>query len=126
MAREGFSTYALDYSFTGLQQTARRLQDEMLNAVLVQADMHTLPFPGESFDGIIAYGTVYYTDWNGMHKSVKEIHRILRKGKTAFVFTRTTNDSRFRKGVPINTNTVAFDTDDTNERGNEKLLFDRG
>jgi SAM-dependent methyltransferase len=117
LAREGLTTYAVDFSFTGLQQTTRRLHDETLNAVLIQADMHTLPFLDEKFDAVIAYGTLYYTDWNGMHQSVKEIHRVLKKGQTAFVFIRTTDDSRFGQGVQVGQNTFIFDSDDTNEIG---------
>lgn len=117
LAREGFTTYAVDFSFTGLQQTAQCLQNEMFKGVLIQADMHALPFLDGSFDSIIAYGSLYYTDWNGMYKSIKEIHRVLKKGETAFVFTRTTNDFRFGKGVKIDKNSFVFDSNDTNEMG---------
>jgi hypothetical protein len=85
--------------------------------------MHVLPFSDERFDAVIVYGSLYYSDWNGMHKSVRDIQRVLKIGETAFVFTRATNDSRFGQGVQVDTNTFIFDSDDTNEMGKKNCFL---
>ncbi|MDD5759669.1 MAG: class I SAM-dependent methyltransferase [Desulfobulbaceae bacterium] len=117
LAREGFRTYGADFSRSGLQCTASRLAEENLSSILVQADMHQLPFHDDSFDALIAFGSVYYTDWQGMQQVVAEIHRILRKGGKALVVTRTQSDCRFGKGLQLDSNSFLFEDNDTNECG---------
>jgi len=117
LAREGFSTFALDFSLVGLRQTAQRLDAEGLDASLIRADMHALPFSSESFDSVIAYGSIYYTDTSGLQRCIDEIYRVLKPDGTTFVFTRTSDDCRFGNGIALDDRTFLFDSNKTNEEG---------
>jgi SAM-dependent methyltransferase len=117
LAKEGFVVFSLDISSSGLHATARRLAGEGLKARLILGDMHHLPFSDESFDSIIAYGSLYYTNWEGMRQSVTEVYRVLKKGCSAFILTRTKDDCRYGKGICKGENTYFFNTDETNEQG---------
>lgn len=117
LAKEGFDTYATDISEQGLKVTKQRLKDNNLKAVFKSASMGNQPFKDNFFDGVISYGVFYYNNGLGYQKAVSELYRILKKGGLAFIFTRTTNDYRFKKGKEIEKNTFVLDIEDTNEKG---------
>lgn len=125
LAREGFCVFAVDFSFTGLLEAKRWLNTENLKAALAQADMHTLPLLNDSLDSVMAYGSLYYTNWCGMQKVVNEIYRVLKKGGSAFVLTRSTNDCRYGQGIQTDNNTFLLQTDKTNEKGMENCFLSK-
>lgn len=117
LAREGFTTFGVDFSLSGLHSTASRLNEENLHAALVQADMHRLPFHNGSFDALVAVGSIYYTDWQGMQQVAHEIYRVLRKGSLAFILVRTQKDCRFGMGLQIDSKSFLLNDNKTNEKG---------
>lgn len=124
LSKEGFDTYATDISDQGLKVTKQRLKDNNLKAVLKNAGMENQPFKNNFFDGVISYGVFYYNNGSGYKKAVSELYRILKKGGLAFIFTRTTNDYRFKKGKKIEENTFVLDIEDTNEKGMVQHFLD--
>jgi hypothetical protein len=52
-----------------------------------------------AFDGIIAYGSLYYAFLNEMLSSINEVWRILRVGGKALIVTRTKNDCRYNNSA---------------------------
>jgi len=124
LAQEGFSTYASDFSTTGLQHTAKTIKQCDLHAELIKADMHKLPFINGSFDGLVAFGCLYYTDWQGIQEAVNEIHRVLKNNGVAFIQVRTKKDCRFNQGIQIDDKTFQLATNDTNEKGMRNCFLD--
>ena len=125
LAKEGFGTYATDVSENGLQVTAKRLENEKLTAELKNAGMEKQPFEDNVFDGIISFGVYYYNTEAGYRRAVLEMHRILKKGGLALVFSRTTDDYRFGKGEKIGKNNFILNKEDTNEKGMPIFFLDR-
>ena len=115
-AKEGFQVYATDISEQGLKVTERRLKEANLKAMLKNAGMEKQPFENEFFDGVISFGVLYYNTADGYQKAVDEIYRILKKGAKAFIFSRTVDDYRFKKGKEVGKNTFVLNTEDTNEQ----------
>lgn len=124
LAIEGFAVFSLDISISGLQETGRKLAIEGIKAHLTLGDMHHLPFSNGSFDSIIAYGSLYYSNWEGIRQSVAEIYRGLKKGGSAFILTRTKDDCRLGQGIGNDKNTYIINTDETNEQGMRNCFLD--
>lgn len=126
LAKEGFQTYATDISGTGLNVTKKRLKENKLTATLKSASMENQPFEDNFFDGVISYGVFYYNDSEGYQKSVDEVYRILKKGRKAFIFTRSADDYRFGKGKEIEKNTFVLNISETNEKDMIMRFLNKG
>ncbi|HZQ06083.1 MAG TPA: class I SAM-dependent methyltransferase [Anaerolineae bacterium] len=124
-AEQGFRTYATDFSLPGLKVTRERLAARELDAELAIADMHALPFADAALDGIIAFGVLYYNDWNGVQCAVQEMRRVLNAGGKAHIVTRTTGDYRCGKGERIDTHSYCLNIAETNERDMVMCFLER-
>jgi len=125
LVREGFQTYATDFSDGGVKVTEKRLKDEKLQAILKKVNMDKQPFSDNFFDGIISFGVFYYNNLDGYQRAISELYRILKKDGVALIFTRTTDDYRYGKGDKIDKNTFVLDIEDTNEKGMVMHFLDR-
>ncbi len=61
-----------------LEEAEKHLRKHGVRASLYQEDVRRLPFPDESFDIVIDFGTTYHI--NRRVKALKEIERVLAKG----------------------------------------------
>ena len=116
-AEQGFATYGIDFSSEGLRQTEVMLKKNNLNAELKQSDMRNIPYENKFFDGVVSFGSLYYSDSNGMKKGIGELYRVLKNSGKALIVVRTTDDYRFGKGEEIGKNTFILDIGQTNEQG---------
>jgi SAM-dependent methyltransferase len=124
LASEGFQTYATDISKEGIKHTNAWLGELGLKAVVKKASMEKQPFPEGFFDGVIAFGVIYYNNLNGLKKTVAEINRILKTGGQALIYTKTTEDRRYGKSEPVEKNMfVINDMPDTGEQGMTMCLI---
>lgn len=78
LASEGFETHAADSSPSALKYCKFKIVEHNLNANLVCADMHYLPFLDESFDAIVSWNVIYHTTRACMCGILSEIIRVLR------------------------------------------------
>jgi SAM-dependent methyltransferase len=86
LAKEGFAATGLDISPTGLGLAQAWLEEEGLQASLVQADMRNpLPIKDESFDGLLSTQVIHHALLAEVRKTIGEIWRILVPGGMAFV-----------------------------------------
>lgn len=100
-AKNGLSSSAIDLSESGIEyvkQTAKELGLEV-NAKV--ADMISIPFEDESFDGIICFHTIYHTDFNGMKKVLSEIYRLLKDRGEAYLTFNSKENPNFDKDKSI-------------------------
>jgi ubiquinone/menaquinone biosynthesis C-methylase UbiE len=79
MAKQGFQTFGVDLSGTGLKMAKKRLGKKELRASLVRCDMKMLPFVGLCFGAVICTRAIYHQKIAGIQDTISEIHRTLRK-----------------------------------------------
>lgn len=86
-----------------LEEAQKRLMTKHVSAELYQEDVRYLPFPDESFDIVVDFGTCYYV--RHPLKAIKEIARILTVGGV-FVYETPLNQllshpvRSFRRKIP--------------------------
>lgn len=101
MAKEGYDVTGTDYSETSVELAKIWAKEEGLNIRFEQASAEKQPFPDNSFDGIICYGVLYYLAPDKIIASIKEMHRLLKAGGTAFIMVKNDRDVRASKGEKI-------------------------
>lgn len=99
-ASRGFAVTGLDQSEEALSYFTRWAQDESLSVTAVLGDIFSLPFPDESFDGIIDYNVSYHTDTAGFFRAVAELHRVLRPGGECYLTLLSQNSPGFLSAPP--------------------------
>jgi SAM-dependent methyltransferase len=80
MAREGFVVSAIDGSPTAVRLAKERLETEGLSADLRVGDFSSLPWPDDSFDGVVENVSLYCNRWSVIQRALSEILRVLKPG----------------------------------------------
>lgn len=111
MIDEEIDAYGVDISKEGIDYTKKITNSKIDNKLCVSSS-NKLPFDDNFFDGIISYGVLYYMDLENIKKSIKEIHRILKKDGKAMLVVRNKKDYRFGKGKEIEKNTFIIDVNE--------------
>lgn len=117
MANEGIIPYGIDISEVGIKSTKELLMnngyEKFVNNVTC-GNIEKLPFKDEFFQGIFAYGTLYYGTSEVYMKAISEIYRTLVRGGACFAVVRGQNDYRYGQGKEIEPNTFVIDVKDKN------------
>lgn len=79
---------------TGIDSSQQALDQAGAYGPVQLADMTALPFPDESFDIVLAFGTVYYATKDVTRAALLEIRRVLTINGHALVSLRTERDWR--------------------------------
>lgn len=82
-ARGGADCIGVDLTPVHLELAGQRFRLENMPVQLVRADCEQLPFASECFDLVYSFGVIHSTP--GIQRAVKEFHRVLRPGGTAWV-----------------------------------------
>jgi ubiquinone/menaquinone biosynthesis C-methylase UbiE len=85
LAKIGFSVSAFDLSEDGLAQLKKETQRENLNIDIKLGDMLTLPYETKYFDCLLAFHSIYHTDYVGLKKIISEMRRVTKKDGQLFV-----------------------------------------
>lgn len=80
LAKMGFSVSAFDLSEDGLAQLQKEAQRENLNVDIKRGDMLTLPYETGYFDCLLAFHSIYHTDYAGLVTVLSEMRRVTKKG----------------------------------------------
>lgn len=80
MAREGFSVNGIDGSSTAIERAKERLAREGLMADLRVGDFTELPWPDETFDGVVENVSLGCNPISAIERALEEVHRVLRPG----------------------------------------------
>jgi 2-polyprenyl-3-methyl-5-hydroxy-6-metoxy-1,4-benzoquinol methylase len=83
LARRGYRAVGIDLTERAVELTRRSLTLFDLSAEVQQADAERLPFPDESFDGVVSHGVIHHTP--DTQQCVREIARVLKTGGLAVV-----------------------------------------
>jgi SAM-dependent methyltransferase len=80
MACEGFTVSGIDGSSTAIQKAHLRLTNEHLTADLRIGDFAQLPWPDDSFDGVVENVSLCTNPWSSIQRALREVHRVLKPG----------------------------------------------
>ena len=96
MARMGFDVYAFDLSDSGLSRLTREAEDEGLDIKIKKGDMLSLPYDDAFFDCVLAFHSIYHTDYKGLSKVLSEIRRVLCEGGEAYITLNSKESDEWR------------------------------
>jgi ubiquinone/menaquinone biosynthesis C-methylase UbiE len=109
LADEGFQVVALDISETALKTLEARLKSASIdNVTLVKHEMWDLPFVDDYFDGVICTNVLHHGKLAQIKQATKEVHRVMKRGASAFVVALSTADFRRGNGERLERNTFFF------------------
>lgn len=97
-AKNGFDVTAFDFSKEGLDKIESFADQLNLEIDLVNGNMNRLPFSSQSFDFVVAYNSIYHTDYDGLIRTIYEIKRVLKANGEAFITMISKNDKSFLDG----------------------------
>jgi tellurite methyltransferase len=124
LGKAGFKVVALDISETALKTLEGRLKAAPIdNVTLVKHDMWDLPFIESYFDGVICTNVLHHGRLAQIKQAVGELHRVMRKGASAFIIALSTADFRKGNGKRLEPNTYVFTEGE--ERGIIHHFFSR-
>jgi ubiquinone/menaquinone biosynthesis C-methylase UbiE len=109
LGKDGFQVVALDISETALKTLEDRLKTASIDSVtLVKHEMWDLPFVDDYFDGVICTNVLHHGKLIQIRWATKEVHRVMKKGASAFVIALSTADFRRGNGKRLEQNTFVF------------------
>jgi ubiquinone/menaquinone biosynthesis C-methylase UbiE len=124
LAKAGFQVVALDISETALKTLEARLKTASIdNATLVRHEMGELPFTDDYFDGVICTNVLHHGKLVQIKQATGEVHRVMKKGASAFIVALSAADFRKGNGRKLEPNTYVFDEGE--ERGIIHHFFPR-
>lgn len=97
-AKNDFDVTAFDFSKEGLDKIENFADQLNLEIDLVNGNMNRLPFESQRFDFVVAYNSIYHTDYEGLIRTIYEIRRVLKANGEAFVTMLSKNDKSFIDG----------------------------
>ncbi len=97
-AKNGFDVTAFDFSKEGLDKIESFADQLNLEIDLVNGNMNRLPFSSQSLDFVVAYNSIYHTDYDGLIRTIYEIKRVLKANGEAFITMLSKNDKSFLDG----------------------------
>ncbi|NQU62223.1 MAG: class I SAM-dependent methyltransferase [Rhodospirillales bacterium] len=115
LASQGFETYALDGSETGIEHARQQTEKAGLEIDFRVGMMTDLPFDDAMFDYVLAFNVIYHGDPKTVGKAISEIRRILKAGGTYQGTMLSKRNDHFGKGEEIEKDTFIYDHDGTGD-----------
>ena len=115
MANEGIIPYGIDISGEGVKHTRELLRENGHDRFvdnIVCGSFDKLPWEDNFFDGILAYGTLYYGDSSVHQAAIREMYRSTAPGGVCWAMVRGHEDYRYGQGREIEPNTFVIDITD--------------
>lgn len=100
LAAEGFETFAVDASRTGIEATVRRAAERCLDVGVLAAGVDEFELPGDFFDAVLCNAVYCYLPLERIAASIERVLRTLRPGGRFLCVTRSEDDWRTRYGTP--------------------------
>jgi ubiquinone/menaquinone biosynthesis C-methylase UbiE len=109
LGKTGFQVVALDVSETALKILEDRLRTASIdNVTLVKHEMWELPFVDNYFDGVVCTNVLHHGKLVEIKRAVRELHRVMRRGSSAFIIALSEADFRKGNGKMLERNTYVF------------------
>lgn len=110
LAENNIEAYAVDISNSAVKWTSEKLSNAGRNGIVIQSKASELPFESNFFDGVFAYGSLFYAYKEEIKKEISEIYRVLKPGGKGMIYARTTADLRFGQGRELERHTFLMNT----------------
>lgn len=110
LVERGLDVVGIDLSSKGLEMASHELRRRGLHAALVQGSSHALPFRSQSFDFVVAMGTIHHNFWADIESSFAEVARVLRPGRCLFFKCRADDDNEQSREQVSDCGRTAIDT----------------
>lgn len=82
----GFQVSGIDLSESSIASVREQMEENGLADIDVSVgDMTELPYDGEHFDCVICFHAIYHTNYDGVVRALREIHRVLKDWGEAFI-----------------------------------------
>lgn len=98
---EGFEVSVLDPSQESLALLKTGLDSRGLSAELIQAPFDELPILKKRFDFALAFNSLYFTDYEGLKRSLDSLFTLLREDGFFYVTLVSTKHSDYGKGNEV-------------------------
>lgn len=105
LAREGFQTYGIDGSRSGIRQTKALLRREGVSANLTIGDFTRLGYSEESFDGVIDANAIQHNILEDIRLAHRHVWRVLRPGGYFCGLQINTDTSGWKRADEVEENT---------------------
>ncbi len=99
LAQNNFNVEAFDLSEEGINQLKINAGKLKLNIKTKIGDMLSLPYKDNSFDCLLAFHTIYHTDYNGLKKVISEISRVLKKNGESFITLNSKQSDSYKNEI---------------------------
>jgi SAM-dependent methyltransferase len=97
LAEMGFNVTAVDLSPEGIAQLRQVAAEQKLNNIrTLVCDMLELPFDKESFDCVLAFHSIFHTDYRGLKSVIADITRFLKPSGQLFVTFGSKSNPSFK------------------------------
>lgn len=123
-AERGFDVSAIDLSENGVEYIKTKAKKSGYNVEAAVADMTKLPFDNESFDCVICFHTIYHTNYLGVKKALREIHRVLKDAGEAYISFNTKDNPSYH--VDLSSDGYTIIPTDGHESGIPHCYVDEG
>jgi len=103
MLQDGLHVVGVEPS-DGMRQSADnnlRLAGLEGKAILLNGESKKLDLPDESFDLVLAKGSIHHNTWEDIQQSFREASRVLRKGQYFIFQGRSPKDPALARSVPV-------------------------
>lgn len=115
MGNENIIPYGIDISSEGVAYTKLLLRHIGMGQFcdhIVCGDFTQIPFEDNFFDGILAFGSLYYGDNETVKAAFSEIYRLCAPEGSILLLVRGCEDYRYGQGKEIEKNTFVIDCSD--------------
>jgi 2-polyprenyl-3-methyl-5-hydroxy-6-metoxy-1,4-benzoquinol methylase len=109
LAAAGFRVTAMDASETGIASVRDSARESGLAISVEHGLMTDLPFPGASFDYLLAWNVIYHGDGSVVTRTLKEISRVLRVGGLFQGTLLSKRNANFGVGTQVAPDTFVID-----------------
>ncbi|MBC8338173.1 MAG: class I SAM-dependent methyltransferase [Rhodospirillales bacterium] len=126
LASQGFSTWALDGSETGIEHARGLTGEAGLDVTFDVGLMTGLPYEDVMFDYILSFNVIYHGDKETVIKAVSEIRRTLKPGGIYQGTMLSKRNGYFGKGKEISTDTFIYDDDGSGDEAHPHFYCNAG
>lgn len=98
---EGFELTVLDPSQESLAELTKTLEDKGLRARLIEGPLDGLPVPRKPFDFVLAFNTLYHSDYEGLKRSLGSLFAQLRDEGFFYITLISTRHADCGKGIQV-------------------------
>ncbi|MGL4337317.1 MAG: class I SAM-dependent methyltransferase [Turicibacter sp.] len=96
-AEDGYTVTSFDLSNSGLIELSKKADELGLEIELECGDMLNIPFENNKFDCILAYHSIYHTDFIGLKSVINKLYDLLVDGGECYITLNSKENSSYKE-----------------------------